>query len=679
MDVMYNHFRLHASSSADKRNYKYSLRIAEISNIIQKRYTENFTLNELAKEIHLSVPYLSKFFSEYYGVNFLTYLNQFRLNHAVHELLNTDKPIDDIAADSGFPNSHAFVTVFKKEFGLLPSVYRRSQKAACGREETVAEQHAYIAGLKKYLRSDGPGKAVLPSRTRTLTLPLDGSSYPLRHSWRTVMTVGTASDLLLSDIQDMLTTVQDQIGFSYIKINGIFSDELHIYNESASGRPVYNFVYADKALDFLLSRRLKPWLQLSYMPEKLARHPDKRLFNANVSQPRSDHEWCALVSAFMRHIISRYGLAEVTGWRFGLWNQPDTEKNMYGFDKTEEFYQFYRCTYQCIKEISPMLVFCMPPTYYIVHEGYENWYMDFLKWCELHECVPDCLNFTYYDTKVFSQPNSSRESFGFVYMMSLSENPDGLKDFVTQVLRERKTLGLGNIPVYLTEWNNTPSQQDLLNDTCFKSCYIVKNILENYDRLESFGYWSLTDLMSDGPLPQRLFFGGLGLFTVNKIPKASFYAFCLLRELGSRLLGRGDGYFVTKENGSYQILLYNYEHFSHLYANGEKFDMTELDRYTVFPNADSVTVCLTLTGLAPGAYDITETVLNRAHGSSFDQWIKMGGIEPVSDTEIRYLRSMSLPGYFRRTETAGSDGILRLTAVMDLLEVRLVTLRAVGG
>ena len=97
---------------------------------------------------------------------------------------------------------------------------------------------------------------------------------------------------------------------------------------------------------------------------------------------------------------------------------------------------------------------------------------------------------------------------------------DGLKDFVMQVLRERRQLGLKNIPIYLSEWNNTPSQQDLLNDTCFKSCYIVKNILENYDRLESFTYQALTDLMSDGPLPDKLFFGGLGLFTVNQIPQS---------------------------------------------------------------------------------------------------------------------------------------------------------------
>ena len=44
-------------------------------------------------------------------MNFLSYLNQYRLMHAMQELSITDKNIDEVAIDSGFPNSHAFVTL----------------------------------------------------------------------------------------------------------------------------------------------------------------------------------------------------------------------------------------------------------------------------------------------------------------------------------------------------------------------------------------------------------------------------------------------------------------------------------------------------------------------------------------------------------------------------------------
>lgn len=127
MDIMYLHFRVKLSTANEKKNHKYAIRIAEISQLIQQRYTENITLKELADEVHLSVPYLSKFFVDYFGMNFLSYLNQYRLMHAMQELSITDKNIDEVAID-GFPNSHAFVTLLKKEYGMLPKEYRREQK-----------------------------------------------------------------------------------------------------------------------------------------------------------------------------------------------------------------------------------------------------------------------------------------------------------------------------------------------------------------------------------------------------------------------------------------------------------------------------------------------------------------------------------------------------------------------
>ena len=73
-----------------------------------------------------------------------------------------------------------------------------------------------------------------------------------------------------------------------------------------------------------------------------------------------------------------------------------------------------------------------------------------------------------------------------------------------------KSCGFGHLPIYLTEWNFTLSHQNLISDTCFKSCWLMKNLLRNYDRLDSFGYWSLTDLISENALPDVLFHGGLG-------------------------------------------------------------------------------------------------------------------------------------------------------------------------
>ena len=539
------------------------------------------------------------------------------------------------------------------------------------------EQHNYIAGLKKYLNEDTHTRVVSPTHKSEIELSVNGSSYTLLHTWKKMMTVGRASDILICDVQEMLTDLQNAAGFEYIKLSGVFSDDLHVYSETKSGTPVYSFTYIDKILDFVTGLHLNPWIQLSYMPEKLAKYPNKRLFGANVSQPHSIAAWCRLVSEFLLHISERYGLESIRSWKFGLWNQPNTNTDLFGFTNEKDFFRFYKETYLCVKNFCSEIEFSLPPTYYIVSEGYENWYLHFLEWCRQNDCMPDSLSFTYYDTKLISAQNHSKESFGFVYAMSLSESPDGLKNFVMQVLKERRQLDLGRLPIYLSEWNNTPSQQDLLNDTCFKSCYIVKNILENYDRLESFTYQALTDLMADSALPNTLFFGGLGLFTVNGIPKASYYAYTLLQQLGDQFLGRGDGYFITKKGNSYQIMLYNYKHFNYLYANGERFDMTETDRYTVFADSDPVTITLRLSGIPQGYYKISETYVNRTHGSSYDQWISMGALELTSQQEFEWLKKASVPGFHQRVATVDSDEILELDVTLELLEIRLIQITPV--
>lgn len=679
MDVLYNNFRISRSHAQDARNHRYSLRVAQIARLIREHHTESLSLTQLAEMVHLSAPYLSKFFDQQFGMTYLTYLTQVRLNHAVSDLLTTEKIMEDIAADSGFPNSHAFVQAFKKEYGVLPSVYRRQNRAKKAEKRSVpksipaVEQHDYMAGLKKYL---APQAEVPASPANSVSCNIrfgaNGEGRKLKHTWKTVMGVGTASDLLMADIQAMVRRMREEIGFRYIKFNGILSDDLHVYNENAAGCPVYNFTYVDKILDFLMSIGLRPIIQLSFMPALLAKDPGRKLFSYLVSEPKNLQDWKTLVCALVTHLLERYGQEEVARWHFCLWTQPDTPEELYGFSSAEAFYALYQATYQAVKGMDPNLSFGTPPTYYIVEENITNWYIPFLDWCRKNHCFPDFLNFYYYDTTLVGKERSKDSIFGFVCAMTLRDTPDGFHNFVDQVLYERERLGLRKMPIYLTEWNNTPSQEDLLNDTCFKSCYIVKNILENYDRLDSFGYWSLTDWMGEAPLPKELFFGGLGLFTVNGIPKASYYALWLLRQLGDQFVGSGDGWFATRQGNRQIILLYNYRHFSHLYSLGERFDMTFTDRYTPFDPVQTMDAHLTIGDVANGKHLIRETILSRKSGSAFDQWVEMGAMEPDTEQEINTLKARSTPACNKYMVEA-KNHILELDAILDMLEVRLIT------
>ncbi len=682
MDVLYNHFRLDDSTSQTQKLHRYADRMSVINRIINEHYMENFTLTQLADEVHLSAPYLSRFFEQHYGITFLNYLTEIRINHAVLELAQTDHNIELVSANNGFPNSHSFARAFKKRYQMLPSVWRRSQQNTSAPYNTMTEpeQHDYIAGLKKYLES--PSAAALPEQAVSVQISCSASApgTVLAHTWRRIMPGGAARDLLFSGIQDMVCRMQHEIGFEYIRFHGLLSDDMRLVSRGRDGKLSFSFLFVDQVLDFLCECSLRPVIEFSFMPETMAKTPQKKFINYCTSEPRSLTEWNELVEALIRHFETRYGVSRVRTWLFTPWSLPDTPSHMFGFSSAEAFYEFYRETWNTVKKCDSQLLFGAPSTYYIV--GDEHWYARFLKWSEGNGCPPDFLNFHYYDTVQKGNSFAAMDLFGFANSMTLAENPDGISDFVRQIRHDNRK----KYPVYLTEWNNTPSHQDWLNDTCFKSCYLVKGILENMDALESFCYWSLTDWTGESSIPSELFFGGLGLFTKNGIPKASYYALTLLRHLGNVCIGSGRGWYAargradqgrnqTEEDGSgqYQILFYNYQHFSHLYALGERFDMTFTDRYTPFPQGPSMDVDAVLTEIPDGTYAVREISISRKCGSAFDQWVAMGAVE-LEEDELANLEGHSRPGIIKYTAEA-ENGKLKLNALLDVLEVKLVMLK----
>lgn len=72
----------------------------------------------------------------------------------------------------------------------------------------------------------------------------------------------------------------------------------------------------------------------------------------------------------------------------------------------------------------------------------------------------------------------------------------------------------------LEEWSNNIWQRDLCNDTSYKSAFLFKNILENYDHFEAMGYWSLSDHMEEIVPSSDLFMAGLVYSLAEVCPKA---------------------------------------------------------------------------------------------------------------------------------------------------------------
>lgn len=659
-------------------------RIQHITEYIHQNYMEPLTLSSIAANEFISVPYLSKYFEKHMGVTLLNYITRVRLTHAVNELLYSDHSIEDIAYSCGFPNARSFASSFKKEYQVLPSQYRRMARESRPVPEHAGpskvdyldlDTHNYLHRLAAYLDKEPdtlqPAEPIL--QTPAIIVDTNVQGQALRHTFLRFISVGRAKEILFAPIQRMLRTIQHEIGFEYIKFHGILGDDMMVYDEDAQGTPSYNFYYVDQVIDFLQSIHLRPLIQLSFMPKALAQTPERTRFYSpfTMGAPKDWDRWEALVHTLTAHLISRYGLEEVETWLFCPWNEPDTTTAMYGFESDEVFYELHRRSYRGVKSCSETLQFggaSMQPLFHIQH----NFGREYTRWCQEHGCPLDFININFYDLNFEDKNASTIWEETSRHQIQLSQDPDSFSKFITKITNHLRQDGV-RIPVYLTEWNSTASHSDLMSDTCYKSVYIVKNILENIDRLDSYGYWVLSDLHEEYRLPDQMFHGGLGLFTYNEVKKPGYYAYWLLSKLGSELLARGNGYFVTRDRAGLQIMLYYYQHFSAMYAMGETYDMTFTDRYTPFAEDRKREQSIALENLPNGTYLIQETYVNRKSGSSYDKWVEMGAL-PLDADEVHTLQALSTPLVNKYMVTV-TDHTLHYSVVLEPLEIRLVQIR----
>lgn len=100
-------------------------RILEIQAFIDQHFLQDIKISALAQMFFISPCYLSHEFKRLTGYSPKKYLLLNRLVFAKNLLLHTDLPIKEIAVQSGFPDSNAFIRSFKNECGLSPNQYRK--------------------------------------------------------------------------------------------------------------------------------------------------------------------------------------------------------------------------------------------------------------------------------------------------------------------------------------------------------------------------------------------------------------------------------------------------------------------------------------------------------------------------------------------------------------------------
>jgi xylan 1,4-beta-xylosidase len=162
------------------------------------------------------------------------------------------------------------------------------------------------------------------------------------------------------------------------------------YTEDAAGRPRYDWTIVDRIVDTYLERKMKPFVQLGFMPQALSRKPEPyrhfwkpgepygNIYTGWAHPPVEFAKWGELAFQMTRHFVEKYGRAEVERWWFEVWNEPDIA---YWQGTFEEYLKLYDFAADGVKRALPTARIGGPEVTGPNGARTQQWLRDFIEHC----------------------------------------------------------------------------------------------------------------------------------------------------------------------------------------------------------------------------------------------------------------------------------------------------------
>ncbi len=367
---------------------------------------------------------------------------------------------------------------------------------------------------------------------------------PFPHFWEQMFGSGRAILALRESYRNDLRAVKLVTDFRYVRFHAILHDEVGLYNEDEHGTPVYNFAYIDEICDGLLKNGVRPALEVSFMPKKLAFNPDALhpfWYKQNVSPPKSWEKWDGLITALATHLIDRYGEDEIAQWYFEVWNEPNIDF-WNGIPRERSYFELYDHTAGDLKRVSPRLRTGGPAT------AAAAWVDSFLKHAsEKHVPVDFVSSHGYADDTV-------EDLFGTNEDIPMD---DRVCRAIAKVRKQIDSSAFPKLPLLWTEWN-VPGMRGA-RDTSYVGPALANTIRECDGLVQMMSFWTFSDVFEEGGPIREPFEGHFGLRARGGINKPSYYDFALLHKLGDQRLptSSADVIATKRMDGTLAIVVWN--------------------------------------------------------------------------------------------------------------------------
>ena len=658
LDILFLHCDTGLCSTSAKNPDKLTddEKLQTIIAFVNSHYSDNFSLRELAGTMYTSASTLSRFFKKHTGFYYAEYMNRVRLAHAVSELESGGKSITRIAMDAGFSSSSAFSRVFHDLYGKSPGEYRKEQSA---KDISVRNEREELRkALEKHIGNYPKKNREVSSSTRILAEVKEGAV--LQNPWSGVLNMSSLSLLTRANVQSHMLQIARDLHITHVKIWSIFARDLRITDGSTIGS--YNYSMVDTVLDVLVENKLAVYLDFGSRPDVIIGTKEDTILSEEVGiRFRSRRAWESLFEDFIRHLVFRYGTDEIERWIFDFCIDPTFRgSGFYYEDPNYDYQNVYEFAYRTLRALVPGARVGGPMA---IPNSSGNEIGLFLERCVEDGCLPDFVSIPLLPY----QPDMEGNHF--------VRNPD--PEFEARHLKMIRDLILKlcgtEIPIYVSDWNLSISNRNVLNDSCMRGVFLCNKAFEimKYARLCSV--WVASDWISNYYDIRAILSGCGGIVSVDGIRKPVYYALQFLQELQGTVLYSGPNMIVTMKNpGSFRVLCGNLVSFHIGYYLREEEELTAENMDVAVVSDPPLVLHLELSGLEEGAeYAVKTRRVNRHYGSVLDEWKRFDYEQNLTREDIKYLRDICVP-HLSLSHVKVADHKLTQEIVLDEQEFRLL-------
>lgn len=340
--------------------------------------------------------------------------------------------------------------------------------------------------------------------TLDVTVDLGKDTGPLEHIWSRCAGSDRAAMTLREDWRRDLDRFHKETGLERVRFHGIFADELGVWRSG----PAPNFQNIDAVYDGLLDRGVQPYVELSFMPTKLASGARKfGFYGANITPPSDWANWSAFIDMFVRHLFDRYGKAEVRQWLFEVWNEPDLS---FFFSGTQQdYFQLYKATAAAVKGVDSGVRVGGPST------SSAHWLIPFLAFCEQNDCPVDFVS-----THLYAG-DDQKTVFGEARNYGVN---DVIPNAMAMAREQIDATRFKGAELWLSEWSSdSPAMIAHVLTNCLPVCHAMS-------------HWAMSSWFEEIGVPDFILKegdNGWGMIAQRNIPKPAFNTYKLLHRLGN--------------------------------------------------------------------------------------------------------------------------------------------------